>query len=190
MKIGLLGGSFNPAHEGHIAVSLEAIRRLGLDEVWWLVSPQNPLKSKAGLASVKQRVEIAESVIKHPKIKVKDIESRIGTTYTIETLEWITVHYRDHKFIWLMGADNLAIFHKWRRWKDIFRLVPIAIFDRLPYTQAALFGKAAESFSKCRKNNYRTLVTCSAPCWSYISIKPHPASSTEIRENDKKHNRL
>jgi nicotinate-nucleotide adenylyltransferase len=183
MKIGLLGGSFNPAHAGHIAVSLEALRRLELDEIWWLVSPQNPLKEKKGLPATKDRITYARDLIKHPRIKVMDVESDLGSSYTIDTLEFLTAKYRSHKFIWLMGADNLAIFHKWRRWKDIFKLVPIAVFDRLPYTHAALASRAAASFANCRKHNYRALINAKIPAWSYISVKPHPASSTEIREN-------
>src|SRR5262245_19769275 len=137
-RIGLLGGSFNPAHEGHRDISLAALAYLDLDEVWWVVSPQNPLKSEKGMASFAERMAGAQAMAHHPRIKVTDIEKWLGTRYTADTMRTLVTRFPSYRFVWLMGADNLAQIASWRDWTRIFHLVPIAVFDRPTYTIKAL----------------------------------------------------
>jgi nicotinate-nucleotide adenylyltransferase len=180
--IGLLGGSFNPAHDGHRYISLEALKRLALDEVWWLVSPQNPLKPRAGMAPFAERFAGAERVARHPRIRVSDLEQRLGTTYTAETLSRLTV-MPGQRFIWLIGADNLLQLPKWQHWERIFRLAPIAVFDRSPYSRSAVASKAGQRYAHARIDEAaaHTLKDMVTPAWTYIHLPPHPASSTAIR---------
>ena len=180
--IGLLGGSFNPAHDGHRYISLEAIKRLALAEVWWLVSPQNPLKPRAGMAPFAERMAGAERVARHPKIRVSDLEARIGTTFTAETLRRLTL-MPGQRFIWLIGADNLLQLPKWQHWERIFALAPIAVFDRTPYSQSAVVSKAGRRFAQARlaETAAHLLKDKATPAWTYIHLPPHPASSTAIR---------
>ena len=128
MRIGLLGGSFNPPHEAHRAISLEALRRLGLDRVWWLVTPANPLKDSSALPSLKTRIEAAQKVARHPRIDVTGFSG--GSVYTADLLAVLARRFPGVRFVWLMGADNLSLFHRWRDFEDIFARVPIAVFDR------------------------------------------------------------
>jgi nicotinate-nucleotide adenylyltransferase len=180
--VGLLGGSFNPAHEGHRYISLEAIKRLALDEIWWLVSPQNPLKPRAGMAPFAARLAGAEAVADHPRIVVSDLEARIGTTYTAETLTRLTA-MPGQRFVWLIGADNLLQLPKWQHWERIFALAPIAVFDRTPYSRSAVAGKAGRRFAHARlaETAAHELKDKATPAWTYIHLPPHPASSTAIR---------
>ena len=142
--IGLLGGSFNPAHGGHLHISLHALNRLGLDGVWWLVSPQNPLKERAGMAPFETRFASALYVTRgHKRINVTDIEQRLDSRYTHQTIIALQQRYPHYQFVWMMGADNLAQFHRWQRWRDIAARVPIIVFDRAPYSHHALRCKAA-----------------------------------------------
>lgn len=184
MKIGLLGGSFNPAHAGHVHISLEALKRLGLDEIWWLVSPANPLKDPATLAAYEERLAGAEDMAAHPRIRVMDSEQKLGTRYTIDTLAALRRRHPDARFVWLMGADNMAGFHRWRRWRDIAARVPIAVFDRAPYQHGALSGRFAHAFGAYRlpEGQARLLAGASAPAWVYLFIRRHGASSTEMRK--------
>ena len=133
LRIGLLGGSFNPAHQGHLAISLQALKRLHLDRVWWLVSPQNPLKPADETADLEKRLAGARAMDNHPRLGVSDLEREIGTRYTVDTLGWLTRRGR-HRFVWLIGADNLLQLPHWRRWRRLVRMVPIAVFDREPYS--------------------------------------------------------
>jgi len=186
IKVGLLGGSFNPAHEGHLHISEDALERLGLDQIWWLVSPQNPLKPSKGMAAFKNRVVAAEKLTrKHPSIKVTSIEEDFCTIYTIDTLVRLKQKYRSIKFVWLMGADNLIEVHKWHKWQDIFKIVPIAVFDRDSCKYKALAGRAASFFAKYRIDEGRSnqLPYIDPPVWSYINIKLDLSSSTGIRRN-------
>jgi len=182
-RIGILGGSFNPAHRGHLHVSQEALRLLQLDEVWWMVSPQNPLKPVNGMADVEIRIESANSFAKHRKIKVTDVEIELGTTYTAETLTKLTTIYPKTRFVWLMGADNLVQISEWKDWQEIFRTVPIAVFTRPTYTQRALTGFAAKRFARYRINEGRVnrLSVMRAPAWSFLHIKPDIISATRVR---------
>lgn len=182
-RVGLLGGSFNPAHEGHRAISLAALQRLGLDEVWWLVSPQNPLKPVAGMAPFAERLAAAEAAARHPRIRVTDIEARLGTQYTADTLERLTRRFPAHAFLWLMGADNLLQIHKWRDWQRIFHLLPVAVLARPSYSLRALAAPAAQRFLRARwpERLARELVQAEPPAWVLIHGPLHPASATAIR---------
>ncbi len=182
-KVGLLGGSFNPAHEGHRDISLAALSYLGLDEVWWLVAPQNPLKSAAGMAPFADRLAEARRIARHPRIVVTDIEARLGTRYTADTLRRLQQQFRDHRFVWLMGADNLAQIADWKDWQQIFHLLPIAVFDRPAYTYQALAAKAARRFASFRQREQavRTLAMMPPPAWTFVHHRLNPISATEIR---------
>jgi nicotinate-nucleotide adenylyltransferase len=147
LRIGLLGGSFNPAHDGHVHISLLALKYMKLDAVWWLVSPQNPLKSDKGMASFAQRFNNAVHLTRdHPNIIVSDIETRLGTRFTADTLKQLTTRFSQTHFIWMMGADNLIQIPRWQRWHDIFKLCDVAVFRRPPYAVGVLRGKAAQRF--------------------------------------------
>ena len=183
-KIGLLGGSFNPAHSGHLHISLEALKRLGLDEVWWLVSPQNPLKKASDLEAYELRLSTAHALADHPRIRVCDLEAKHGLHYTIDTLRYLQAHHRDVQFVWLMGADNLAGFHRWRSWREIAARVPIAILDRAPYGMRALHARFALQYARWRvaSSAAATLAVASAPRWAYLTIPRHPLSATYLRK--------
>ncbi len=186
LKVGLLGGSFNPAHRGHRHISAEALKRLGLAQVWWLVSPQNPLKSAEGMADFDSRFAEAERMAAHPRIKVSDIEQRIRTRYTIDTLRLLKRQYPQHRFVWLMGADNLIQIPAWRGWREIFADVPIAVFDRPGYTHRAVRGRAAQYFNDARIKNSHALLSCSAPAWCFLFTPRDHISATELRRKLKK----
>lgn len=144
--VGLLGGSFNPAHEGHRHISLYALKMLGLDAVWWMVSPQNPLKSKKDMAGFDSRLKSARVASHHPKIIVTDIEAQLGTRYTVDTLKALKKHFPRTKFVWLMGMDNLHQIHKWKNWQEIFKLLPVCVLDRPPRENIVRATKAKERF--------------------------------------------
>jgi nicotinate-nucleotide adenylyltransferase len=151
LRIGLLGGSFNPAHEGHVHISLHAMKRLNLDWVWWLVSPQNPLKDNKNLAPLSKRIADAEKLTNsHPNIHVSDIETHFGTNKTIDTLRTLKTACPENQFIWLMGADNMVQFDQWASWQDIAELLPIAIMDRSGYSTKALQSKFARRYAHLR----------------------------------------
>ncbi|TVQ37088.1 MAG: nicotinate-nucleotide adenylyltransferase [Geminicoccaceae bacterium] len=183
LRVGLLGGSFNPAHEGHLHVSREALKQLDLDQLWWLVAPQNPLKSRRETAPLAVRLARAREVASDPRIRVSDMEARLGTRYTVDTLRRLQARFRGHRFVWLMGADNLASLHRWRRWEAIVRAVPIAVFDREPYFYEALAGVAARRFGACRQvgEALRDLAAAPPPAWGIMRLRPHPAASSKIR---------
>ena len=183
LRIGLLGGSFNPAHEGHLAISREALKRLRLDRVWWLVSPQNPLKPTDQTADLEQRLAAARAVADHPRVAVTNLERRIGTRYTVDTLAWLTRRCRA-RFVWLIGADNMAQLPRWRRWQRLVRMVPIAVFDREPYSYLALAGRMASAYAGGRLAERRApaLAECPPPAWVYLRLRRHQASSTALRQ--------
>ena len=182
-RIGLLGGSFNPAHEGHRDISLAALAYLDLDEVWWLVSPQNPLKPADGMASFAERMASARAMAHHPRIRVTDIEQRLGTRYTADTLRKLVMRFPSYRFVWLMGADNLAQIASWRDWTKIFHLTPIAVFDRPTYTTKALNSLAARRFRRSRRREaaLKTLAATPAPAWVFVHHRLNPISATQIR---------
>lgn len=185
ITVGLLGGSFNPAHEGHRYISLEAIKRLGLDEVWWLVSPQNPLKPTRGMLPFEERVTLAKKNANHPKIFVSTIEQYFQTRYTYDTLLKIKEKYPKIRFIWLMGEDNLVQFPKWQRWRDIVENIPIVVFCRGNNTYKALHSIMAYRYAKyrCTGLTIRNIRLKKPPSWVFLPIRKHPASATALRKD-------
>ena len=184
-RIGLLGGSFNPAHAGHLHIAREAIKRLQLQEVWWLVSPQNPLKSAKDMAPYPTRLAHARHVAaQEPRIVVTDLEQRHHLYYTIDTLKFLQRRHRDTQFVWLMGADNLKHFHRWKQWQCIAKRVPIAILDRAPYAFSGLASRFALYLARHRLRGSRARILASkpAPCWGYITLPRHPLSATFLRK--------
>lgn len=180
-RIGILGGSFNPAHDGHFHISTEALKRLGLHQVWWLVSPQNPLKPGHGMAALDQRMKAAKAVAADRRIIVTSIERRLGVTRTAATLKALTQRYPALQFVWLMGADNLAQMPRWWRWTRIFHTARVAVFDRSPYSYGALAGAAARRFATARSRRPSTIWFRHPPAWTYVAIRRHPASATALR---------
>lgn len=177
----MLGGSFNPAHEGHLHISLEALKRLRLDEVWWLVSPQNPLKSKRDMASQAERIAGARRMARHPRIKVTGMETDWGTRYTADTLAVMRRRFPAASLVWIMGADNLTQISRWDRWQRIFESVAVAVFDRSPYSRESMASKAARRFARSRVSSPGRLTGTVPPSWIFMHIRRHPASATEIR---------
>jgi len=180
--IGLLGGSFDPAHEGHAHVTREALKRFGLDRVWWLVSPGNPLKAH-GPAPLEDRLRHARALMRHPRVVVTDIEARLGTRYTAETLRALQMRYPGVRFTWLMGADNLAQFHQWDKWREIMQRVPIGVIARPGDRLSARMSKAAASFADAKlpaRASHR-LPFATPPAWCFINIPMRDISSSAIR---------
>lgn len=181
LKVGLLGGSFNPAHPGHMHAALSALTRLGLDQVWMLVSPQNPLKPVAGMASMDERLASARAISEgHPHLTATAIESALGTRYTADTIAVLRRRFPRIRFVWLMGADNLAQIPRWNQWLDIFRSLPIAVVDRPLYSRTVLSGKAPRRFAHARVPP-RRLAGSPPPAWTFLHIRRHPASASSIR---------
>jgi nicotinate-nucleotide adenylyltransferase len=182
-RIGLLGGSFNPAHEGHLAISREALKRLRLDRVWWLVSPQNPLKGKSDMADFARRMASAKAMAgNHRRVAVSDLEQRLGTRYTIDTVRWLKRRCRA-RLIWLIGADNLVQLPYWRRWRQLMALVPIAVFDREPYSYRASVGRVARAYADRRlaERAAPVLAERHPPAWVFLRLRRHQVSSTALR---------
>jgi nicotinate-nucleotide adenylyltransferase len=183
-RIGLLGGSFNPAHAGHRHVAELALKRLGLDQVWLLVSPQNPLKPVAGMAPLAERLAGARALVAdHPRLIATDIERGLRTSVTVKTVAALRQRFPLARFVWLMGADNLAQVSRWRRWPQLFQAVPVAILARAPYSWNAGSAKAAVRFGACRLPDTRArgLAGRRAPAWVFLHTRQHPASATAIR---------
>jgi nicotinate-nucleotide adenylyltransferase len=186
-RIGLLGGSFNPAHRGHRAISRAAIARLGLDEVWWLVSPGNPLKDGASdMAPFAARLASARRMSRHAPIRATGIEAALGTRYTVDTLDRIVRLFPTHDFVWLMGADNLAGFHRWRAWRRIARQVPIAVIARPGYDRRALAGPAMGWLRRFRRPTTaaRHWTEWRLPALVLLRFRPDPTSATGLRAAD------
>ena len=183
--VGLLGGSFNPAHEGHRHISLYALKMLGLDAVWWMVSPQNPLKTKKGMASLKSRMASAVKASHHPRIHVTDIERHLHTRYTADTLAALKQHFPRTRFIWLMGDDNLLQIHRWQEWQKIFALVPVAVLDRPPRGNSVKSCPALETFRHALKTQEQAqlLKTHKPPIWTILHIPLNNTSATAIRKS-------
>lgn len=178
MVIGLFGGSFDPAHEGHVHLTHEAIKRLGLDRVWWLVTPGNPLKLHQP-APLVDRMARARAVMRDPRVVITDLEARLGTRATVDTIETLQRIYPDVQFVWLMGADNLVQFHKWERWRDILRAVPVGVFARPSWGVAARMSVAARAFRVNRVARGERLRH--APSWCFVNMPMNDASSSAIR---------
>lgn len=182
MTVGLLGGSFDPPHAGHAHITREALKRFALDRVWWLVSPGNPLKPR-GPAALERRMRAARAMIRHPRVHVSDFESRAGTRYTAETLAALQAAYPQVRFVWLMGADNLVQFHRWRDWEDIMGRVPVGVLARPGERMAALNAPAARSRRRfmLKPAQSRLLALAEAPAWCFAPIPMVGVSSTTIR---------
>lgn len=184
-RVGLLGGSFNPAHEGHRHISREALKRLALDEIWWLVTPGNPLKPARGMAPFAKRFAAADKFARHPRIKVLDLEAQLGTHYTIDTLRELQRRFRRTRFVWLMGADNLSQIRHWKHWKEIFSRIPIAVFARPTYCLRGLAELAAKRYARWRvaPEGARRLAELAPPAWAFLPIRLDASSATEIRSH-------
>lgn len=184
LAVGLLGGSFNPAHEGHLHISRLALALLGLDELWWLVSPQNPLKPLAGMAPRAARLAAAQALAAHhPRVRATDIEASLGTCYTADTLAGLARRFPRTRFVWIMGADNLLQIPRWERWTQIFHTVPVAIFARPSYSLRALSGQAAQRFRGRRitSRQARRIADMEPPAWVFLHTPLSTASATRIR---------
>ena len=181
--IGLLGGSFDPPHRGHLYISLEAKKLLKLNEIWWLVTPKNPLKI-AKPATYQERIKNCQEITKGQPIQVKEIEKKIKSTYSYQSINYIQNHYKNIKFFWLMGADNLIDFHLWQHWQEIFKDISIVVFKRHGYNNQALNSKTAKTFSQFIKksNPIDEVLFSKLPSWTWINNREVKISSTEIRK--------
>ncbi len=181
-SIGLLGGSFDPPHAGHVHISLEAMKRFGLDRLWWLVSPGNPLKVN-GPAPMDKRLAASREIMTHPRVDVTDIEAQMGTRYTAETLQKLRARYPATRFVWLMGSDNMVQFPKWERWDWIMENVPVGVMARPGQRLSARMSKAADRYGRWRVPAYEShkLPHCAPPAWCFINIPMSNISSTAIR---------
>ena len=186
-NIGLLGGSFDPPHEGHLYISLEAKKILKLDEIWWLVTPQNPLKISEP-ATYSERVYNCKLITRGKPIKVYEIEKKINSKYTYQSLKYILNNYKNIKFFWLMGADNLIHFHKWQKWKQIFNNISIVVFKRHGYNNKALKSIALKTYSQSQilSNPINKKYFLELPSWTWIKNREINISSSEIRKQRKK----
>ncbi len=180
--VGLFGGSFDPPHQGHVHVTLEAMKAFGLDRVWWLVSPGNPLKKK-GPAPLPQRIEAARQLMRHPGVEVTGIEALTGTRATADTLAALKKLYPDVRFVWLMGADNLAQLHLWQDWRMIMDTVPVGVVARPGDRISARMSPAARAYGRYRIDGQarRLLGRAAAPAWCFVNVPMVNLSSTEIR---------
>ncbi|HVF84291.1 MAG TPA: nicotinate-nucleotide adenylyltransferase [Sphingomicrobium sp.] len=185
-RIGLLGGSFNPAHRGHRRMSLAALDALGLDEVWWLVSPGNPLKPTAGMAPYSARLASARAMARRAPIIVSDFEARTGTRFTVDTVARLRVRHPHHRFVWLMGADTVAQFHQWKGWRRLAGMLPIAVLSRPGYEDDA---RAARAMGWLRRfvrpgSQARQWTLWSAPAIIFLRLPPDRTSATALRAID------
>ncbi len=183
--VGLLGGSFDPAHAGHVNITKAAIKRFDLDEVWWLVSPRNPLKT-ASHASYSTRLVLASKIMQHPRVRVTDIERRIGTNYTADTLSTLTHILPRTQFVWLMGADNLDQFDNWKQWERIMHTLPVGILARPGNRLAPLNARAARIYRACRVPMHQSQLLAKGrpPRWCYINLPMSRLSSSSLRSED------
>jgi nicotinate-nucleotide adenylyltransferase len=184
LRIGLFGGSFNPAHDGHRLASLTALRRLQLDRVWWMVTPGNPLKDNRELPSLAERVRFGRRLADHSRIHVTGIEASLSTRYTADTLRALKRRCPGVKFVWIMGSDNLASFHRWNEWRTIARMMPIAVIDRPGSTHSAVASPAANWLSRWRMSESQGagLAHAKPPAWIFLHGRRSELSSTMLRE--------
>jgi nicotinate-nucleotide adenylyltransferase len=177
-----LGGSFDPAHQGHVHITREALKRFDLDRVWWLVSPGNPMKAQ-GPAPLAQRMRRAKAMMRHSRVDVTDVEARLGTRYTAETLQTLQRRYPGVRFVWLMGADNLAQFHRWQRWRQIAASVPLGVLARPGDRISARMSPTARVLARARlaASASHLLGRADPPAWCFVNVPLVAQSSTEIR---------
>jgi len=186
MRVGLLGGSFNPPHAAHRAISLFALKRLKLDRVWWLLTPGNPLKDNGGLHDLSERADAARKIADDPRIDISCLEAVIGVRYTVDTIIHLRRRVSGVHFVWIMGADNLAQFHRWKDWRRIASAVPIAVIDRPPQSFRALAAPAAQALARYRlpENQAARLAEQHTPAWVFLSGMKLTLSSTGLRNPD------
>ena len=186
MRVGLLGGSFNPPHAAHRAISLFALKRLKLDRVWWLLTPGNPLKDTGRLHGISERANAASEIADDPRIDISCLEAVIGTRYTVDTITHLRRRVSGVRFVWIMGADNLAQFHRWKDWRRIAAEVPIAVIDRPPQSFRALAAPAAQALARYRlpENQAASLPDHRPPAWVFLSGLKLNLSSTVLRNPD------
>jgi nicotinate-nucleotide adenylyltransferase len=180
MVIGLLGGSFDPAHEGHVHITREALKRMGLNQVWWLVTPANPLKARQP-APMADRLARARAVMRDPRVKITALEERLRTRATADTIDRLRAIYPGVTFVWLMGADNLVQFHRWDRWRDILRSVAVGVLARPGSGVSARLSVAARAFRVHQVDRGENLRGRKAPVWAFVNLPMNDASSTAIR---------
>jgi len=182
-RIGLMGGTFNPPHEGHVICAETALRRLRLDALWWIVTPGNPLKSASGLPSLERRMAASRALISDRAIRVTGFEAELGSPYTYATVRYLRRRFPRARFVWVMGADNLATFDRWQHWREITRLAPIAVVDRPGWHLKALASPAARALSRRRlpESAAALLPFCKPPAWVLLGTRLSEASSTALR---------
>jgi nicotinate-nucleotide adenylyltransferase len=187
-KVGLFGGSFNPPHEGHLNLCDLALKRLELDQLWWIVTPGNPLKDVSQLAPLEERIRLCRAMISNPKIRVTAFEARYKVRYTADTLKLVKAKRPRNDFVWLMGADNLADFHRWQDWRDIADMMPIAVIDRPGSTLSYHSAQASIALSKYRidEDDARLLAHLKPPAWTFLHGPRSSLSSTQLRAAAKK----
>ncbi|MET3560146.1 nicotinate-nucleotide adenylyltransferase [Bartonella japonica] len=186
--VGLFGGSFNPPHDGHLLVAKIAIQRLRLDQLWWMVTPGNPLKDHTNLPSLDERMRLSFELIDHPKIRITGFEQALGSTMSVDTISYILAHCRGVRFVWVIGADSLATIHHWFRWHDIISMLPIAVIDRPLAQVPALSSPMAQIYRAFRLDERESirLPFMKPPAWTYLHGALSFQSSTDLRleEND------
>ena len=182
--IGLFGGSFDPPHAGHVHITREALKRFALDRVWWLVSPGNPLKPR-GPAPLAERMTLARAVMQHPRVEVSDIEAHLGTRATADTLVALKRIYPGVRFVWLMGADNLAQFHRWKDWRQIMDSVPVGVLARPDQRISARMSPVARIYARHRISGLAShmLARAAPPAWCFVNVPMVDMSSTAIRQS-------
>lgn len=182
-RVGIMGGSFNPPHAGHQIAAEAAMRRLGLDQVWWLITPGNPLKSHDGLSSLGGRTTLVQSFARGPQMKITGFERDLGTGYTAATLAFLKRRHPGVRFVWIMGADNLAFFDRWQHWRSIAETMPIAVVDRPGWRLRGLSSKTAHALSRWRlpESEARSLADRKPPAWLLLTIRLSDLSSTALR---------
>ena len=182
-RIGVIGGSFNPPHDGHRIAAEAAMKRLRLDQLWWLITPGNPLKSRDGLNSLEGRIDLVRTFARGPKMKITGFERELGTRYTAGTLSFLKRRYPATRFVWIMGADNLASFHRWQHWRHIAEIMPIAVVDRPGWRHAGLSSPAAQALKRYRlpESEAASLASQKPPTWMLLTIRLSGLSSTALR---------
>lgn len=182
-SVGVMGGSFNPPHQGHALVARVALRRLRLDQVWWVVTPGNPLKEAGGLPPIDVRIAKTRGLANDPHMRVTGFEAALGSSFTVDTLAFLRRRHPGVRFVWVMGADGLANFHRWRQWRRIAALMPIAVIDRPGYRLRAMASPAARSMIRFYVGEQQAsrLQRAASPCWTFLTTRLSPISSTKIR---------
>jgi nicotinate-nucleotide adenylyltransferase len=190
-RIGIMGGSFNPPHDGHRIAAETAMKRLGLDQVWWLITPGNPLKEKDELSSLAGRIELVRPFARGPRMKVTGFEQELGTAYTAATLAFLKRRFPGVRFVWIMGADNMATFHRWQHWQEIAGSMPIVVVDRPGWRLLGLSSRAASALSRSRwpEARARALTGRRPPAWTLLTIRLCGLSSTALRAANRQQTR-